>query len=1060
MKRAQLMFTIGYQKFHFYLLFFLFFLLSIPLAGQTAINDYFSTYVGNAITINPLDNDSGCENYNLSISISPVRGILSSINPDGSFTYTPNNGFAGKDSLKYTINCNGNSNSAWVYFIIAPYPDNILNAYCYTSPEATQWGIRKGDSSSLTSHICAQPFVGDIDNDGQNEVVVAGHAYSFIATSTIVIYDHRLVEKASFNVFEMNTAGGFPMAIADVDKDGIAEIFVHSSDGKLRCYNFNGINVTTKWISIQYAISNRTACPVIADVNADGIPDILIIDKIFNAQTGELEVTLPVSVGEETIYYGGGRLSMPVFADIDNDGLLEAVGGNIVMKVNITNPHGTTGNNAYIWKTLTGMNIGDGPTSVADIDLDGFLDVIVVRKGFMYVWKPYTGFNSTPSLLDVIPYYSSNNLCGSKALIGDFDNDGYPEIAWTYAYTIHACKYNAIARSLETLWIHPTTDNSGSTVMSVFDFNQDGSAEIIYRDRTNLRILNGVTGLDISTFPCASATGIEYPVIVDLDKDGAAEIIVSETHNLDSPNAERGRIRSFTSLPGVQWAPARPVWNQYSYNVVHINDDLTVPQYQFNPVTPLINPNTPSIINRPFNNFLQQATTVNQHGEPFIPVADIAFVEDSAVIRSCDSIQIKLLIRNSGSQTLKSFFKITAYKDRYQNELIRVDTISFSVGVNENKYVTLVYSFEELNDFLPVNSLVFAVNDGGTGIAQYGGQQAECDASNNIFIIPFPSLFYSYHNQLTASICQGKPYNENGFNIPAGNTQNLGVFNFRQSHVSIFGCDSIIDLELTVLYPRYDIEISDTSCHAYEWNGIIYDKSGRYTQHLTSSNDCDSIVHLTLTIGDTAIFINDAICKGDAYKLHGFDIPVQETEGDYRFPLFLTNLLSCDSIIYLDLKVIDPIVSIEATDSLLCKKGLNLQAKTSLQYLMWNTGATEHILPVYETGVYYVTASEGRCTAVDSIIIKPCCPQNYLLPNVITPSVRDGINDYFCLPEGFTPFDMEITIFNRLGRKVFQSKDPDFKWYGDSNDVITTADYFYVLTLNKECRFQGYIKVF
>ncbi len=53
-----------------------------------------------------------------------------------------------------------------------------------------------------------------------------------------------------------------------------------------------------------------------------------------------------------------------------------------------------------------------------------------------------------------------------------------------------------------------------------------------------------------------------------------------------------------------------------------------------------------------------------------------------------------------------------------------------------------------------------------------------------------------YQNHYTAEICQGESYHLNGFDIPA--QQEAGVFLFTDSLQSIYGCDSILSLTLTV----------------------------------------------------------------------------------------------------------------------------------------------------------------------------------------------------------------------------------------------------------------------
>lgn len=86
---------------------------------------------------------------------------------------------------------------------------------------------------------------------------------------------------------------------------------------------------------------------------------------------------------------------------------------------------------------------------------------------------------------------------------------------------------------------------------------------------------------------------------------------------------------------------------------------------------------------------------------------------------------------------------------------------------------------------------------------------------------------------------------------------------------------------------------------------------------------------------------------------------------------------------------------------------------------------------------------------------------DYQLPNVFTPN-GDGYNDLF-VPitsvRGITRVDMQI--YNRWGRRVFTTQDPEIRWDGsDQNDKFMVADgvYFYscevyVMTLTGEVSF-------
>jgi hypothetical protein len=71
---------------------------------------------------------------------------------------------------------------------------------------------------------------------------------------------------------------------------------------------------------------------------------------------------------------------------------------------------------------------------------------------------------------------------------------------------------------------------------------------------------------------------------------------------------------------------------------------------------------------------------------------------------------------------------------------------------------------------------------------------------------------------------------------------------------NIFGCDSLVTLDLTLRAPSTSTLTAD-ACENYTLNGITYDSSGTYVQTLTNVAGCDSTLTLTLTVSsvDTAV---------------------------------------------------------------------------------------------------------------------------------------------------------------------------------------------------------------
>lgn len=114
-----------------------------------------------------------------------------------------------------------------------------------------------------------------------------------------------------------------------------------------------------------------------------------------------------------------------------------------------------------------------------------------------------------------------------------------------------------------------------------------------------------------------------------------------------------------------------------------------------------------------------------------------------------------------------------------------------------------------------------------------------------------------------------------------------------------------------------------------------------------------------------------------------------------------------------------------------------------------NTSFT-HVNGSSVAGCYQVTAvdSLGNESAFTTAVCGDNCPL-YTLPNVFTPN-NDRSNDVF----GPFPYrgvkSIDLEVYNRWGKVVFKTTDPDIKWKGtymDSNDLLSDGVYYYLCTV-------------
>ena len=114
-----------------------------------------------------------------------------------------------------------------------------------------------------------------------------------------------------------------------------------------------------------------------------------------------------------------------------------------------------------------------------------------------------------------------------------------------------------------------------------------------------------------------------------------------------------------------------------------------------------------------------------------------------------------------------------------------------------------------------------------------------------------------------------------------------------------------------LVWPAYETSFSTMACTHYVWNGIDYNESGDYVQHLTSTHGCDSIVTMHLSIAD--IVTNEwwqHTCE-DSFEWN--NIIYSET-GDYE--QVFSSSEHCDSTVILHLSMFD--VYDIAVDSTVC----------------------------------------------------------------------------------------------------------------------------------------------
>lgn len=614
--------------------------------------------------------------------------------------------------------CFGNSLCSDGFFGLVP-PE------CQEAPPVTSTFNMVEKYRNTNADDYTQALVADMDGDGIPEI------FSYNASNQLYLIngeDGSTQTTMSLTHTQFSQGAG----IADVDRDGFAEIFMlEAGVGNRRLHRFDH-NGNLVYSGDQFGQGGvvawdqqHTVSPSFADFNEDGFPEIYMGNNIFDPATGKALVkgAYGAAKGTHMNWWQQYSVAYDILPDDfcgDCDGM-ELICGNTVYSVN---------NTTFALNSVSTHPRGDGYTALADLNQDGEMDIIVAtgnnNGSYIYVWDPRTGLivptdskgNPLPAFLYLGGDYggAEENLF-SIPTVADFDGDGINEIGIITPFLLTILEPDlSIGAQLVT------TDESGATTMTSFDFEGDGEMEIVYRDQTNLRVLkyDTLTGTIVtkSSTPCGSGTRTEGPVVADVDADGEAEICIS----CRGSGGGGDYLGVFESDSTRSWMPARKVWNQHNYVPIWVNDDLTIPAtFQ----------DKNSIPGQDI--FLSQTPLTDSLGNLIFPaLPDFVVAIDSTTLGDCidDSMLVYLTVCNDDAPFLIYDYPISFYDGDPTIGGTLLLTRTVTVG-NSRPSKDSCYHFSFNVPHMPINLFVFA-NDNGTGEFGYPTTLIEeCDSSNN-----------------------------------------------------------------------------------------------------------------------------------------------------------------------------------------------------------------------------------------------------------------------------------------------------------------------------------------
>ena len=241
----------------------------------------------------------------------------------------------------------------------------------------------------------------------------------------------------------------------------------------------------------------------------------------------------------------------------------------------------------------------------------------------------------------------------------------------------------------------------------------------------------------------------------------------------------------------------------------------------------------------------------------------------------------------------------------FSNVHINNDTILTRLQDNpihsECQDSVLVYIAAHQNYHIPINDsrcwqgepgvydahgFSFVYDQPGTYDRQLNLQTIQgCDSILNLHLTVDDQITYEFdHHECSSSyVWDGQTYSSPG--------------DYERYYTSPGGCDSIVTLHLTMGLPQHT-SFDTITCGTFHWNGQDYTATGDYEQHFMTFDGCDSIVTCHLLLSGNVEGTTTEVSECDSFHWLGTDYTVS---GFYDKTL--STVLGCDSTVHLNLSI-------------------------------------------------------------------------------------------------------------------------------------------------------------
>lgn len=374
------------------------------------------------LSIGDFNND---KKYDILISGSPDQlgtavGLTIVYKNDGNliFSELPNQNLQGV--FQSSVNWADFNNDGLLDFLLSGWDNGPIFTQLYSNDGTGNF--TKFDTTSFTQVAYSSADWGDVDNDGDLDIIIMGIEKTGARSTKLYLNDGNNFIEDTSNSFQGVDNGS--VEFGDYDNDGDLDLLLTGVDGSDTRYTKIYNNQDAVFQEVSHSLDNVSEGESRwIDLESDGDLDIIIsgfngvekITKIFiNTQGDFTELTSVALPGVSS-----GAID---FGDLDNNGYVDILIGGFDVNLNkIFKIYMNDGNNNLSeLPSAAFSNLSEGDIALADLDNDNDLDIVITGRDVFALTEIYRNdldVGLTPNSIPTPPTTLSNSHNDTKIIL-------------------------------------------------------------------------------------------------------------------------------------------------------------------------------------------------------------------------------------------------------------------------------------------------------------------------------------------------------------------------------------------------------------------------------------------------------------------------------------------------------------------------------------------------------------------------------------------------------------------------------------------------------------------